>query len=494
MKTNVKRSVTPMTTHNGGPASRIPAYEELQRDVLSTLLYEPGFYASGYATWSRIAANMRKVAPDQCIDLMLWAKKEANIRSVPLRMAIEALQIDALRPRMGDVIYQLVDTTQEITELLAMYSSANGDRLTPLANQLKKGLSRAFTKFDSYQLAKDRSSGKIVTLKDAMFLVHPTPGAQGTGRVVHGKFGSVLRHSDGQGKLWDDFINGKLPAPKTWEVELSTASSKGTDKKTAWENMLSSGRLPWKALLMNLRNMSEAGVSDAKINNAIRGINKTRALPFDFVRAAQASPRHEKAIEELMLREAPRGVIPGRTVVLADVSGSMDNYMSVCTRNGFRTNSSMSRMDAMAAMVMYLREMCEDCLIFTFSHRLVEIPSRRGFALRDSIKTSQPSLGTYIGAAVTAVTAPAGRRVPVGTNLNVRIEGKGVTDIDRILIITDEQSSDRVPSITSARYSGYINNVASNRASIGYDEGWKHLWGFSFSALDWLMIDVALGL
>jgi hypothetical protein len=65
--------------------------------------------------------------------------------------------------------------------------------------------------------------------------------------------------------------------------------------------------------------------------------------------------------------------------------------------------------------------MCEDVRIFSFSNSLVEIPARRGFALMEAIKNSQPHLGTPLGAAVK--NAPAG---------------------DRPIVVTDEQSQDPV--------------------------------------------------
>lgn len=61
--------------------------------------------------------------------------------------------------------------------------------------------------------------------------------------------------------------------------------------------------------------------------------------------------------------------------------------------------------------------------MFTFSNDLVELPPRRGFALRDCLDSSQPHNGTYLGRALE------------------KIDQK----YDRIIVITDEQAHDRVP-------------------------------------------------
>ena len=77
---------------------------------------------------------------------------------------------------------------------------------------------------------------------------------------------------------------------------------------------------------------------------------------------------------------------------------------------------------------------------FEFSNDLVEVPSRRGFALRDAVKDSQPHGGTELGKAVGLLPAR-----------------------DRLIVITDEQSHDLVP-----QQKGYMINVASNKNGVGY--------------------------
>ena len=47
--------------------------------------------------------------------------------------------------------------------------------------------------------------------------------------------------------------------------------------------------------------------------------------------------------------------------------------------------SEMTRMDVACSLAMIGREMFEDLRVFTFSNSLVEVPGRRGFALRDAI-------------------------------------------------------------------------------------------------------------
>ena len=89
---------------------------------------------------------------------------------------------------------------------------------------------------------------------------------------------------------------------------------------------------------------------------------------------------------------AGREKLGGKTIILVDVSGSMDSALSA--------KSEMRRMDVACSLAMIGREMFEELRVFTFSNSLVEVPGRRGFALRDAITGSQPHGGTELGKAV----------------------------------------------------------------------------------------------
>jgi hypothetical protein len=85
-------------------------------------------------------------------------------------------------------------------------------------------------------------------------------------------------------------------------------------------------------------------------------------------------------------------------------------------------------------------------------------------ALRDALEASQPHSGTYLGAAVTQVEKEC--------------RGK----YDRIIVITDEQSHDRVPA---PKAKGYVVNVASNQNGVGYGS-WTHIDGWSEAVIDYI--------
>ena len=123
-------------------------------------------------------------------------------------------------------------------------------KLNRLSKQLQKGLQAAFNRFDEYQFAK-YNRDTAIKLRDALFLVHPRA------------------KDDAQQALFNKIVAGTLQPPYTWETELSTLGQAGFDSEEAkaaafkakWEELVDSGKLGYMALLRNLRNIQEAGVS-----------------------------------------------------------------------------------------------------------------------------------------------------------------------------------------------------------------------------------------
>ena len=169
--------------------------------------------------------------------------------------------------------------------------------------------------------------------------------------------------------------------------------------------------------------------------------------------------------------QALKGVdkIPGHTVLLVDVSGSMRHMISA--------KSDITRMDAACGLAILLRELCEKVSVYSFSEYLVRIPSRRGFSLRDAIVNSQRHWSTYLGASVKAIYSASQSR----SDGNKKFEGQNLRP-DRLIAITDEQSNDRVPAPMGL---GYMINVAAYKNGVGYGP-WIHCDGWSEAVVSWI--------
>ena len=199
--------------------------------------------------------------------------------------------------------------------------------------------------------------------------------------------------------------------------------------------------------------MYEAGVPEHLVTDALRTMKTDRVLPFRFIAAARHAPQWEESLEQAMFASvASREKLPGKTVLLVDVSGSMIAQLS--------GRSQMLRTDAAYGLAILLREICEDVSVYSFSEHLDRIPARRGFGLRDAIDSSQAHSSTYLGKAMNGIREK----------------------YDRILVITDEQSHDQVPG---PKGRGYMINVASNKNGVGYGK-WTHIDGWSESVVEYI--------
>jgi len=417
-------------THEGAKTIEVNALEQLKRSVMACMLWEDNFYEDGISITDRITSLISKVKPDEVYQIALKARNESKLRHVPLLIAREMARLPEYKGLVSNLLYHIIQRPDELTEFLSIYWK---DKRQPLSAQVKKGLASAFTKFDEYALAK-YNRNNAVKLRDVLFLTHPVPKNQE------------------QQDLWNRLVKDELKTPDTWEVEIS---AKGNNKES-WERLLREKKLGALALIRNLRNMISVGVSKSLIKGSLRSVKTDRVLPFRFIASARYAPDFEPELEEAMYKcLTDKEKLSGKTILLVDVSGSMNDKIS--------DKSEMTRLDAADGLGILARELCEDVEIFSFSDHIIKIPPRRGFALRDAINNSQSHRGTELGEAVSYI------------NKNCQY--------DRIIIITDEQSSS---PISNPKAKGYIINVASYQNGIGYNSGWTHINGWSEAVLDYI--------
>jgi len=205
----------------------------------------------------------------------------------------------------------------DITEILSYYLNKYGK---PLPNSLKKGLAKAFAKFNAYNIAKYRGENKDISLIDAVNLLHPKQPQD------------VLK------KL----MKGELKSNETWESKLSDAGkseNKEQAKADAWKSLIAEKKIGLFALLRNLRNiieqapdMLEQALEQLTIKEKIK---KSLVLPFRFTTAIQEIEKcgYAPKLVKQTIRALNRAVdisldnVPdfeGRTLIAVDVSGSME--------------------------------------------------------------------------------------------------------------------------------------------------------------------------
>lgn len=427
MRTNQSSVLPPVNTHEGGPARHISPLQELRRSALSALLFEDAFYEKGSKQAERVAALIALCKPQDVAALAIECRSRMYLRHMPLFLVRELARVKGNGTVVSSALESCIERPDELTEYLAIYWK---DGRKPVSAGSKRGLAKAFRKFSAETLAKyDRAHA--VKLRDVLRIVHSKP-----------------RNAE-QSSEWKALIAGELPAPDTWETALSA----GADKRGTFERLIKERRLGGLAFLRNLRNMIAANVDPALMRERFAG-GFGKVLPFRFVAALRHAPMFVRELDGAMQRslgEMPK--LPGRTGILVDVSGSMDDPLSA--------KSEMKRVDVAAGLAVLASAVCEFPRVFTFSESLVEVPPFAGLALVDTIHRSQAHSSTMLGASVQRLNQES---------------------LDRLIVITDEQSHDRVPNPTA---NGYLINVANNQHGVGYGP-WVHIDGWSERVLDFV--------
>jgi len=198
-KMNVWKRVFPEArTHEGAVAQRVSTKLELRRTVLTCLLWEDTFYEKGSGIAERIAKLVRENKAEDVAALAHEARLKMQLRHVPLFPVRELARRKGTGSLVAATLEEVIQRADEPGEFLAMYWK---DKKQPLSAGVKRGLARAFVKFDAYQLAKYDRDG-AVKLRDVLFLCHAKP------------------KDEAQAEVWKKLAAGELESPDTWEVSL----------------------------------------------------------------------------------------------------------------------------------------------------------------------------------------------------------------------------------------------------------------------------------
>ncbi|MFD0793471.1 TROVE domain-containing protein [Mucilaginibacter litoreus] len=284
MKFNLLSKLKNQTVnHAGAKAFTLSPGMELYTAVVTWSLND-SFYEKDEKRMDRLRTLIAACNPVFVGKLAVYSRTKMYMRSVPLVLVTELAKLHSGDNLVARITDGVIGRADEITELLACYELLNerkgAKKLNRLSKQLQKGLSTAFNRFDEYQFGKYNRDGAI-KLRDALFLVHPKA------------------KDDAQQILFNKIVNGDLQTPYTWETELSALGQLNFDSEEAkaiafrakWEELIDSGKLSYMALLRNLRNIQEAGVSYAHFEKVCARladadeVAKAKQFPFRYLAA-----------------------------------------------------------------------------------------------------------------------------------------------------------------------------------------------------------------
>ena len=437
---NVPRSVAdrPDATANyeGGLAFRVSPEMELYLAACTSLFGEDKYYTTGSQEHDRLVELIGKVDPLFALRLAEYVRQKMYLRTVPQVILAEvAARVHGAYPGLGMNpvrVYapRIAIRADEPMEVLAYWIRTRGSK-SKLPNALKRGLADALTRFDAYELAKYDRKG-LVRLKDAIQILHPKP-----------------KNAE-QSELFRRALDGTLPPAETWEREVSLHGN----RPEVWDRI--APKMGLMALLRNLRNMAKAGATEALevAKAALRDperVRRSMILPFRFLAAYREIQRYSGDPEILAalntaLEASVEAVpdLPGRTVVLVDVSGSMDGAIS--------SRSLVRRVDIAATLAAIIwRKTGARVLAYSTHNAWVDLHGLSILQAADRIAHALPHEGTWAYKAM------------------MRLVSEQV-EADRIIILSDEQSygASYYASTPPGAPLGLVDRTRLSRESVAY--------------------------
>jgi len=273
----------------------------------------------------------------------------------------------------------IIQRADELVEAVATQLKLFGK---PVPNSLKKGLGRALSNFNEYQLAKYNRK-RDVKLRDVLRICHPKP------------------MDKEQSALFKKVLDDTLEVPYTWEVEISKRGNKGE----VWDELVTSRKLGYMATLRNLRNMIKSGATTLdKVASFIQNKNavlKSKQLPYRFLSAYEAIDSEktgtfesdvdkvetlktavQNAIQISVDNNIPK--IKGKTVVICDNSGSARGDFGGKSQVSLRSVRTMADIGNLLGLMTWYA--CDDTMFGVFGDRLALLHPKRSEGILENFK------------------------------------------------------------------------------------------------------------
>jgi len=433
-------------TYEGGVGYARDPKSELFLLAVTNMVSEGTFYEKAEDRDKRFRDLIRKVAQDDpswIVRFVPYLRDKMNMRSASVVMAAEFVKVmletdNPTKAPLRQVISSALVRADEPAEMLAYWHSRYG-RKEP--QPVKRGVADAVTRLynERAALKYDGTSG-VWRMGDVIDRVHPEPKAdwqrnlfkylidkrhnredlstEGLPMIEARKGLEAMSREDFRaGFSREGFLDA---AGVTWEW---ASSRYGPLDATFWQSLIP--QMGYMALLRNLRNFDEAKVSDevkaqvvAKLSDPEQ-VARSRQLPLRFysawnhARGLSWGGAIESALN-LSVGNVPS--LPGKTLVLVDVSGSMG------TGSTFSNRGAAQRWELASLFGAALALRAEKADLFAYdtdSHRI-------GFHSGDSVLRTIDAIRPHVGG---------------GTDtLGVLLRRYADQKPDRIVILTDEQA------------------------------------------------------
>lgn len=275
------------------------AFKQNPKTELAGLIFtsfaKDQFYEQFDQAHSRLRDLIIECGPVYAAKCAVIARKTFGLRSISHLVAAEVSRLQKMEPgHSWQGFYEdVIVRPDDMEEILCLTKGK-------MTHAMRRAFKKKIESYDDYRLGKYAKFNKIrpVNLNDIV-------------RLTHAKVPGLVHRT--------------IPIPETWETM-------GNSFET-WKHLIETDKLPYLAMLRNLRNIDEVADLELliKVGNRLidpERIAKARIFPFQFLNALpHAGPGFAKYVSkacDISLRNMPK--FDGKTVVLLDVSGSMAQY------------------------------------------------------------------------------------------------------------------------------------------------------------------------
>eukprot|EP00058_Branchiostoma_floridae_P011084 XP_002596572.1 hypothetical protein BRAFLDRAFT_128562 [Branchiostoma floridae] len=404
------------------PTTNLPALKQtLINAVSGSLIQSPNLrdeHDSTRARLSSLAEQLLNFDPE-------FVLKELNIRVTANFLLALSANIPACRPFLKKYFSTSVRLPSDWIEVAEIYQTFHDSSLNfgSLPVALRKVMAAKFPDFDQYQLAKynkdkktqkkkddkkeDKEQPKVAqqismeseggeneeelvrltfTLKQLIRKLHITQPVEHVMALIGKKYPEDLE-SFYQSRLpgtWDPDQAGKrmkLPTPETWETQVSLRGNKAE----VWEELIDHKKLPFMAMLRNLRNMLTAGISSKHHSWVLRKLTdegaviNSRQFPFRFFSAGLKYDlpllnRYRTALDTAVKIATCYNVAPikGTTVIAMAMNNEME--MACTAARGLGKPRTLTEVGLLLGLM--CKHACEESsmhLVSAGQHRAVSL-------------------------------------------------------------------------------------------------------------------------
>lgn len=419
----IQATDTPTLTHEDAPAFTRDAKSELFLLAVTNMVSEQTFYESGSdrdRRFIQLIHTVTKSDPEWMQNFIPWLRRGALMRSASVQAAAEYARAGG--PGARQVIDATLWRADEPGELLAYWFSKYG-RALPAA--VKRGAADAAQRLYTEKAAlKYDGKGNAWRLADVIQLAHVKPKDQTQSAlfkyILNRRYGSEAGHGiQGTPGLHDvarrveleaiipdqrRAMLDQIGAGETWEW-LSGWVPGGMDAE-AWGAIIP--HMGYMALLRNLRNFDQAGISDearayviAKLMHPAE-VAASRQFPYRFWSAYRnTGSLHYAGALEAALEQSTANIptIGGRTLVLTDTSASMTQPVS--------TRSAVAHYEIAALFAGAVAKACDEVRLISWADSYSDVGYARGDSVLRTIEKVRGRIGadghgTHLGRALAA--------------------------------------------------------------------------------------------